>query len=112
MEEYDEAMEIFQDLLRRKCIVLGSCHPDIAYAHKCIGNIHMRRGELGNAIRQYKHAYDIYQKTVGDDHKETKAIKNSINTVRQRLMAQQKMYQSGDNRSYKRRQLSASRYAY
>mmetsp|Transcript_23298 Transcript_23298/g.29376 ORF Transcript_23298/g.29376 Transcript_23298/m.29376 type:complete len:235 (-) Transcript_23298:50-754(-) len=112
-EEYDEAMEIFQDLLRRKCIVLGSYHPDIAYAHKCIGNIHIKRGELGNALRQYKHAYEIYQRTVGEDHKETKAMKNTIACIRQKLMMQQKedSMKNVDRRGYKRRQISASRYA-
>lgn len=117
-EEYDEAMEIFQDLLRRKCIILGSSHPDIAYAHKCIGNIHIKQKELGNALRQYKHAYEIYQRTLGENHKETRAMKNSIATIRHSLMVQQQnMHKNNNNglidrRAYKHRKLSASRYAY
>ena len=117
-EEYDEAMDIFQDLLRRKCIALGSYHPDIAYAHKCIGNIHIKRGETGKALRQYKHAYEIYQRMFGDTHKETKAIMSSITTMRHNLMMQQNVHRRDmnkkniDRRNYKRRQLSASRYAY
>lgn len=117
-EEYDEAMDIFQDLLRRKCIILGSYHPDIAYAHKCIGNIHIRRGETGKALRQYKHAFEIYQKSLGENHKETKSIKNSIASIRHNLMMQQNVHRRDNNkglidrRAYKRRQLSASRYAY
>ena len=116
--EYDEAMEIFQELLRRKCIILGSYHPDIAYAHKCIGNIHLRRGEMGDALRQYKHAYEIYQRSVGDSHKETKAMEKNIASIRRNLMEKQSIQQRVDDRRiidqrlYKRRQLSASRYAY
>jgi tetratricopeptide (TPR) repeat protein len=118
-EEYDEAMVIFQELLRRKCIVLGSYHPDVAYAHKCIGNIHFKRGEIGLALRQYKHAYEIYQRSVGDSHKETKSMKSAIANLRNNLMMQQSIQQRDDRssrivdrRAYKRRQLSASRYAY
>mmetsp|Transcript_18268 Transcript_18268/g.22363 ORF Transcript_18268/g.22363 Transcript_18268/m.22363 type:complete len:793 (+) Transcript_18268:81-2459(+) len=117
-EEYDEAMEIFQDLLRMKCVSLGSNHPDIAYAHKCIGNVHVKQGEMVNAITQYKHAYDMYHRILGDDHETTKSMKNNMAAVRQNLMIQQRAQERregvgyDDRRRYKRRNISASKYAY
>jgi len=113
-KEYDEGMNIFQELLRIKCIELGSCHPDVADAYKCIANLHIKRGELGKALRQYKHALDIYQRTVGENHCNTKSTRNSICLVQDHIsnLRLHREKEEKNIRPLKRRVVNCSRFAY
>ena len=59
-ENFDNAIEIFTKVLNIKCIDVGHVHPEVASAHKRIGNVHCQRGDLVNADNEYRKALSIY----------------------------------------------------
>ena len=70
---FDNAIEMFTEVLKIKCSEVGHIHPEVAGAHKRIGNVHYQRGDLKSATVEYRKALSIYQQSIGDDHHATKS---------------------------------------
>jgi len=99
--DFVEAYDVFRDVLSIKCTVHGTGHPEVANAYKSLGNVHYKRGELADAEREYRHALNIYRRAKGEDHKDTVAVRTTIEHLRQHMRARGRK-RSGVEKNHRR----------
>ena len=86
-ENYDEAIGIFTEVLDVKRDEMGRSHPEVAGAHKRIGNVHYQRGDLAGADEEYRRALAIYQHSLGCEHQTTKSAQAMLEKVAKEMGA-------------------------
>ena len=70
-DNHNAAIEVFTEVLNIKVADVGRMHPEVASAHKRIGNVHYQRGDLAAADGEYRKALSIYQHCCGAEHSTT-----------------------------------------
>lgn len=66
--EYDEALEVFEEILRGQLARYGPDHYRVGIAHHNIGIVHMRREDYEQATRSYLEAVKVRKKALAPDH--------------------------------------------
>ena len=64
---FDEALESFQSILKRRTDLFGHFNEDVIYSITCIAALHTNLGRYDEAIELYTDSLDKYKKTVGID---------------------------------------------
>lgn len=104
--EYEEALEVFEEILRGQLARYGETHFRIGTALHNIGMVHMRRGDYQKAIDVYQDAIIIRKITLSPDHPdvavslaqlgvaylETRQHKNAIEVFREALRLRRSFY--------------------
>jgi tetratricopeptide (TPR) repeat protein len=67
-EEYDEALEVFEEILRGQLTRYGDPHKRVGTAYHNRGIVQMRMGHIEAAVQSYQEAIRIRKATLGDDH--------------------------------------------
>ncbi|GAX17865.1 kinesin light chain [Fistulifera solaris] len=66
--EYDEALEVFEEIVRGLLTRYGDSHPRVGTAYHNRGIVQMRLGQYDAATQSYQQAIRIRKTTLGDDH--------------------------------------------
>jgi Tfp pilus assembly protein PilF len=71
--EYDEALEVFEEILRGQLTRYGTDHYRVATALHNMGVVHMRRGDYTRAAHAYREAIAIRRRALSPDHPDVAA---------------------------------------
>lgn len=66
--EYDEALEVFEEILRSQLTRHGPWHHRVGTALHNIGIVHMKTGNSAKAIKSCKEAIAVRKKVLGENH--------------------------------------------
>lgn len=79
--KYDDALALFQSILKRRILLFGHFHEDVIYTITCTAALYTNMGLYDDAIKSYKDALDKYKKTVGIDHPSYFAATNNLANI-------------------------------
>lgn len=68
--EYNEALEVFEEILRGQLARYGENHHRVGTALHNLGIVHMRRGDFAKALEVYKEAVRVRKHSLESDHQD------------------------------------------
>ena len=79
--EEDKAMHYYELALKMRIDKFGENNSSVAIVYNNIGKLYQKKGDKENALRYLEKARDIFEKALGKDHPNTKAVQKSIDNV-------------------------------
>ena len=72
--DLNTAAQYFSGVIRHKVLRFGEEHVSVAATRKNIGIVYQKKGDVTTAKTYYQEAYDVYLRSLGPEHPDTKGL--------------------------------------
>lgn len=84
-DDYDKAFEHYNKALVIREKLFGVWHPNTAISYNNIGVVYYAQGDYVKALEYFDKALNIYKKVYGEDDEQTKAIKETVDYLKNKV---------------------------
>ncbi len=81
MEDYEEALLLYERALSIRKELLGDDHPETASTYNNMASVYEKQGKYENALEYYSKARAVRENALGSDHPDTASTYNNMGSL-------------------------------